>query len=405
MKSLIPTIKRMNVGIYFPDLKPSAGGGFTFEDNILQALLTCQTHHNFFIFWHGKTSKVPNSNISFIHIGKPKGLQKLKRETLRLLHQCKLISTKPGRFAETLKQHSIDIVWFPSPAFQDTGGIPYMFTVWDLSHRIHPYFPELSYTWDAREAIYSKVIPKASYLITGNEVGKEDIAYFYRVLPERIKVVPIPISKFPSVTPIPLTTLQKEYAFRSPYLYCPAMLWPHKNHYRILEALKILKENYNEVFHLVLTGRDTGNFSYLKEKIKGMGLGHQVSFFGFVDTATKVALYQNAHATICATYIGPSSLPPFEAFSLQCPVICSRYRGAECELKDNALYFNLDNPRELAECILTLYNKPNFKASLVKKALAFFEAHSATNYVDPILTILDEFQAMRNCWGKDYQEQ
>lgn len=396
----------MNIGIYLSSAKPTSGGSFTFEDTVLQALLNCQTHHNLYIFWHGPSKQTQHPNISLVNIGNnnPKGFQKLKREALRLFYQLKGTSHSHPVFANALKMHKIDLVWFPSPTFEDVGTLPYIFTVWDLNHRIHPYFPEIAATWNARESFYNKVIPKASYIITGTETGKEEISHFYRTLPEHIKIIPFPTPNLSSITPLPISELQKKFNIRFPYLYYPSIIWSHKNHYCILEALRILKETYNETYYLIITGRDAGNLEYLKRKTDEMNLHNQVSFLGFVDSSTKVALYKNAHALVYASYFGPDNLPPLEAFSLECPAICGRYHGAEEQLKNNALYFDLSNSHELAEQILALNNNPALKTTLLAKALAFSKTNSPDSYITSTLAIIDEFQAIRNCWGKNYKE-
>lgn len=400
----------MNIAVYFPQTLPTVGGGFTTENTLLQALLIYKTlHHNFYIFSHNGITQTIDSNLTLINITekKPKGTQKFKREWLRILRQFRLAPPNQGHFIATLKQYPIDIVWFPSPlTTKDTAGIPYISTVWDLGHRIHPYFPELINAWDYRENHYRHFLPKASYIIAGNEAGKDDISFFYQIFPNRIKAIPIPYPDLSSITATPIATLKKAHNFHSPYLYCPAMFWCHKSQYRILEALKILKETHQQTFYLVLTGHDTGNLHYIKEKTIQMGLTYQVAFLGFVDAATKVSLYQNAHATICTSYIGPSCIPGLESLSLGCPFICSRYPGAECEFKNTALYFDLDNPYQLAEHILNLQNNPDLRASLLEKnrIFAFLEPHKPINYIKSILTIVDNFQKIRNCWGKAYQE-
>jgi hypothetical protein len=70
-------------------------------------------------------------------------------------------------------------------------------TVWDLEHRKQPYFPEVSvtgWTWEEREQIYRAVLPRASFIITGTQVGRDEIVHYYGVNPNNVRVVPFPVA-------------------------------------------------------------------------------------------------------------------------------------------------------------------------------------------------------------------
>ena len=78
-------------------------------------------------------------------------------------------------------------MYFPSPIALRAVTVPYVMTIWDLQHRLQPYFPEVSVKgkgggeFEEREAFYQKYLPKASYIIIGNQAGKNQVMNFYNI--------------------------------------------------------------------------------------------------------------------------------------------------------------------------------------------------------------------------------
>ena len=100
------------------------------------------------------------------------------------------------RLQDAIDRYKLDIVWFMAVSAVPLR-VPFIATVWDLEHRKQPYFPEVSvtgWTWEEREQTYRAVLPRASFIITGTQVGKEEITHYYGVNPSNVKVVPFPVA-------------------------------------------------------------------------------------------------------------------------------------------------------------------------------------------------------------------
>src|SRR6266516_264361 len=52
--------------------------------------------------------------------------------------------------------------------------LPFITTVWDMGHRVHPYFPELATNgeWERREKMY-QYLPRATKILTGTQTCKD----------------------------------------------------------------------------------------------------------------------------------------------------------------------------------------------------------------------------------------
>ena len=176
------------------------------------------------------------------------------------------------------------------------------------------------------------------------------------------------------------------------YLFYPAQFWQHKNHINLLKALKILKEKFDLIVPLVLVGSDKGNLNEVIANISLLGLSSQVHYMGFVSLSEQRTLYENALALVMPTFLGPTNMPPLEAITIGCPVICSDLPGHREQLKDAALYFDPYSSEDLAEKIKSFVQNKELQKILLQNAVSLklkrsFSVHNA------VLTLLHAFDS------------
>lgn len=298
-------------------------------------------------------------------------------------------------------QPAVDFTWFlgPNPAWKDCTT-PFAFTVWDVAHRVHPYFPEVMFSgwrWASREERYREALPRATIVSIGSQAGAKQLQHFWGVPEERILVNPLPVSPVFEVVKGDQAILVKHNLTFSKYLLYPAQFWPHKNHITVVDALALLGPEYKVVF----TGSDKGNETYVKDYVRLKPFADRVIFAGFVSVPELIALYRNAFATVYASAMGPDNLPPLEAMACGCPVICAAYDGSE-ELGKAALRFSPYNPDGLATQVHTLNDGTN-RFVLTEHGKALADSRSASNYVNNIIASLDAFAKVRRLWGREFK--
>ncbi|MBP5976073.1 glycosyltransferase family 4 protein [Brasilonema sp. CT11] len=407
----------MKIGILLSDRLQESGGAYTFEQQIFKSLLELADHsqHSFVIF--SLNSKPPQeilskSNIEFVYrILSPyryslktiirgiitAGLRKLRYPQCRFLYE--LWSALAQNILEV---NQIQFVWSTTPMCM-TMDVPYIVTLWDLEHRLQPYFPELSIKgeWYARENTYSARLRRASFILTGTQVGKAEIEKFYNVSPDRIKVVPFPTPQFAldaSLSKSEDIHALEKYNLPDNYLFYPAQFWSHKNHANLLLAIQLLRDNYELKVSVVFVGSDKGNLKYIKHLVNELGLSSQVTFLGFVPREDLISLYRHAFALTFMSLCGPDNLPPLEAFALGCPVIAADIPGAREQLGDNALLVNPKDKEQIALAIKSLYDDQYLRQKLVQRGIARGSKWTGKDYVKEVFTILDEFESIRCCW-------
>lgn len=372
----------MKIGLVFDAQPPEVGGGFTFQESLLDAITGIASHHEILCFSYGGRKSLTDHSLRWIQLVKSPG-----KEAGQPLNDAVL-------------QHQIEMVWYVTMPSYETVHVPYIFPVWDLEHRSQPYFPEVSvsgWMWAQREQFYKYVLPRAAYVLTGTQAGKHDVIRFYNIPEERVIVVPMPTSGFclhsePS-------SGQSAIPSNLKYLFYPAQFWPHKNHVSILYALKILRERGQLDFSVVFTGSDKGNLRHVQEVTRNLGLNDHVYFRGFVDRDELVQLYKNAFALVYPSFFGPDNLPPLEAFALGCPVIAAQVSGAEEQFGDAALLFDPKDEEQLVTKITLLHANNDLRATLIQRGLSQARKWTAKDYVSKVYGIIDGFLAIRRCWS------
>ncbi|MDY5684135.1 MAG: glycosyltransferase family 1 protein [Treponema sp.] len=391
----------MKVGIYLNIPDPTSGGAGSLLSTINEEIKSSNDNiHDFVFLYEGKKSDGFFKEIDgmyYYNIGyfRPFIIVRVINKLLRII---KIKTNRINPFDLIIKKTAIDITWMVQPCCVNTK-YPYIYTIWDLGHRTTPYFPEVSRTgwlWQEREDTYQKMVFKASYIITGNEEGKQEILQNYNVNPQKIFISSFPVAKFCKGEEIHPDFELPEY-----YFFYPAQFWPHKNHIRIVQAVKLLKDQGIDVT-VYFTGADKGNKSYIEEKIKELNLSDNIKFTGFLKDEELKYLYSHATAMIFASLMGPNNMPPIEATYLNCPVIITDLNGHKEQLGDSALYFDGLNSVDLADKMKMILKDENLRDNLKQRQQDLKENFADINYFDKIKTVLDEFSKVRETWGNDY---
>jgi glycosyltransferase involved in cell wall biosynthesis len=397
----------MKVGVFLEDIPPEEGGGYTMQGDLFRwfVKLAPESRHQFSVFAaepEGLKGRLSNSSIGTIRFPgsfAERAVSKARRDVAGYGKQNKGAS----RFDEVARTAGLDFIWFVGAEALQVD-MPYMAVVWDLQHRLQPWFPEVSAggRWKHREQFYSEFLRRAAFVIAGTEAGKEEIQRFYQLPAHTIKILKHPTPSFALEAASHDAGSDRrrlvELGLTEPYLLYPAQLWAHKNHANLFYALRVLKDKYNLELRLALVGSDKGNQDYLKRLALELKIDSQVKFLGFVSGAELIELYRNALALTYVSYFGPENLPPLEAFALGCPVIAANVSGATEQLGDSALLVDPSRPETIADAIQSVNTDPAMREKLVTRGRVRAQSWTAADFVRGVFSILDEFEMVRRCW-------
>lgn len=396
----------MHVGVFAPDIGPDIGGGYTFVRDLTDALLetAADTTHRFTLFCrpdyadHLSREGLP-ANISAVGVRTGHRTERLGVGLRHLLPALVPLWRWRTALVRASDKAGIELMWFLGGA-HDTLERPYIATVWDVQHRTHPWFPEVSAKgrWEYREAFLSRHLRRASFVITGTSVGRDELSGFFGIDTTRVRILPHPTPGFALKQAEIADNGGPPLGITTPYLLYPAQFWPHKNHINLLHGLKLLKERRAKPPALALVGSDKGNRAYVERVAAELGVSDLVRFLGFVSVDDLVALYRHAAALVYPSFSGPENLPPLEAFALGCPVIASEFPGAREQLEDAALFFDPMSPDALATAAAQLLDDPQLGKKLVERGRSRARRWTGRDYVRGVFSIIDEFAPVRRSW-------
>lgn len=403
----------MKIAIVIRKPRFNEGGGGTFVKSIVNECISRGTGKYDYIFCYkgsvkektvsvidgityiNMTSFASKHYLSLLHTRASGGLKNLRQS----IFLKKKIQNEVSMWDLLAEKANIDLFWFTFP-YDPVMCHPYILTIWDLGHRTDAFYPEVSmplWNWNTREFVYQTSVYRATYILTGNETGKKEILENYPVKPEKIKVVPFPISDFCyGKEKKPDKDIPDEF-----YFY-PAQFWAHKNHKCIIDSLSILKNQYNKTVSVVFTGSDKGNLEYIKAEAKLLGIEKQIYFLGYVSNEEIKYLYTHAKAMVYASLMGPNNLPPLEAAYLGCPVIITDIVGHKEQMGENALYFNGLDAESLADVVFKFESDAELSEDIKNKAAAMMKEYNKQSYTDRVFKLIDEFAVIRARWGKNY---
>jgi glycosyltransferase involved in cell wall biosynthesis len=234
--------------------------------------------------------------------------------TLRALSLLGLGKTQLERKAIKL---GVDILVFTSPNHLSPGihTLPFTTTAWDFGHLDLPHYPETGQggLWKWREHLYTSTAARSVAILCDSASTKLRLEQRYGVQPQRVNVIGL----LPSVS----SEVQKEN-FDKPHFIYPAMFWPHKDHFLLLESFADFLKTNGQVAYLVLTG--SGQLvENVKKYAAELGIAESVKFLGLVSRDRLMALIAGSKGLLMASILGPTNIPPLEASMLGTPVVAS----------------------------------------------------------------------------------
>jgi glycosyltransferase involved in cell wall biosynthesis len=382
----------MKIGLYGVNIAATVGGGYVLRDDVARAALDFKGRHQF---------ELINENAAVSTLKQSRLAQALAR-IARVRGVAR--SSRVNGLRQEIARRGIDVLWFNHLEPID-AGVPYVLNIFDLQHRLQPWFPEVSENgqWDHRESTWGRAIMRASIVTVGSDESARQVGLFYGVSPERIRVIPFPTPQ-PAIDAAHASAADKrpdvwaKYKIAGDYLFYPAQFWAHKNHVNLLRALRRLRDESGLLFTLVLTGSDQGNLAHVKATVAALGLQEQVQFLGFVPHEDVIELYRGAFALAYVSFFGPENLPPLEAMALGCPVVLAQTVGVETLFNDAAILVDPRDDSAIAAGIRQLKATPALRARCVASGRAIALQNTRATYVSKLHDVFDEFDVFRRCW-------
>jgi len=262
-------------------------------------------------------------------------------------------------YSEIIRDYNIQVIHCPYQDLLIVGDTPSITTVHDVQE-LH--FPEFFSSAEraTRAVKYKFCIDNSSAVIVSYEHVKKDILRYFNKPSDQVFVC---LNKMDSLWFEPFLSLGKtwnrEAAVSANYILYPAATWKHKNHLKLIEALKMVHRR-GQHLRLICTGHITDFFPTIKSEIEELGMSEYIEFRGIVNEEELFGLYVNALAVVVPTLYEAGSYPLMESMFIGVPVICSSVTSLPDTIGDRDFVFNPLDGNEIAEKIVSICYDPAF---------------------------------------------
>lgn len=265
----------------------------------------------------------------------------------------------------------VDVIHHPFTVLTPPGiTTPSVLTFWDMQHE---FFPEFFSRTELlkRKRLYRASAERATRIIVSAAFTKECLVNRYEIEAEKIEVIYTGYG--PEYRPVNdsewLTAVRSKYGLDKPFLFYPAATWPHKNHNRLLEAVKIMCERYAFDGSLVLTGIAMQSHSEIKTEINRLNLADKVKILGYLPASDLPLLYNCARLMVFPSLFEGFGIPLVEAMACGCPVVCAEATSLPEVVGEAGVLFDPLDPEEIAANIWSAWNDDGRLADMRERGL------------------------------------
>lgn len=293
--------------------------------------------------------------------------------------------------AGALSRQQCDLWIFPQPTARSFQvPLPALVSIHDLMHRYERRFAESSSCMEyyKRERNLVNICRWSKGILVDSGTGQKQVADSYGVPRERLHLLQFtpPGYIYAAETP---PGFDDRYRLPAKYIFYPSQFWEHKNHGRLIEAVRLLKETLPDL-KLVLAGSPQNAYAAVETQVRSGNLGDDVLFLGYVPDSDMPELYRRARAMVMPTFYGPTNIPPLEAFVLGCPVAVSDIYAMPEQVGDAALLFNPESVAAIATCITRLWTDDQLCEQLAGKGRVRAAAWGQRQFNERLQQIIEQ---------------
>lgn len=384
-----------NILIDIPDLNKEHGGVYQYSVALLKILAKGKLNYEFFVLCNNPDEDIreivgDNPNFIFTNTKVPtySRLKLLKYKILNALHRrlgSKRRWKKTDLYDDIIDEYNIAIIHTPIQHIIKKPKVKSITTLHDVQE-LH--FPEFfTSAQRAYRAVHFKnAIDSADAVIVSYDHVKKDIEkYFYKPKDQVYTVLLDMQELWFSKVKVRNKKLIEKYDIPPSFLLYPASSWEHKNHLRLIEAIKILN---NPEIHLICTGHPTEHFTnIILPFLKELDLEANIKFLGIVTDEELYELYHACRAVVIPTLYEAGSFPLMESILMGIPVICSNVTSLPKTIGDDRFVFDPLNIDDIASKIAKIWKDESYRdenKSLIKVQAKKIKKNNAADKIDII---------------------
>lgn len=270
-------------------------------------------------------------------------------------------------FEYYIARYDIDLLFCPLFYIPyENCSIPMVTTIHDIQYEYFPQYFEKELLEYRRKETRSAVENSAA-IITISEFSKKTIIEKFGMDEQKIFVIYENSDKSFEATIKKEKNMQVREKLPEKYFFYPANGWPHKNHKKLIDAYKILKEKYHTQCKLVLTGNAYNDANGLQRYINENELENDVISLGYIEQEDMPYVFYNAEMLVFPSLFEGFGIPLVEAMRMGTPIACSNCGSIPEIAGDAAVIFDANDEYDIAEKVHLLNSNIDFSKQLVEK--------------------------------------
>lgn len=267
-------------------------------------------------------------------------------------------------------------------------------TTHDAVQQLHPelfprsvgLFYNRLYGWSARNA---------ALVITDSEAARQDIAEYWKVPLERIRVIYLaPVECFRPYHDEPKLEQchQRTVGSSAPFFLFVGKISGRRNLPCLLEAFSLFKKRTKHPHRLVLVGLNPHHLD-LGALCSRLGIGDDVRFCGYLPDEDLNLLYNRAEALVMPSVYETVSLPVMEAQAVGAPVVCIDTAGMREITGGAAVMIRKLEAEALLEAMIRVVEERTFRDDIARRGLENSKRFSWLRCSKETLAVLSEVAA------------
>lgn len=347
---------------------PGSGGVETYLVNLLTALQCADTKNRFLVLCDETAAsslplKADNFRLKTVAYQR-NSLRGLLRGAVQRVTGYDILVRELAGIEADVMHHPLTILNPP--------GLPYpsVLTFHDMQQEFFPDFftpVELK----QRRKTYQASVQEAAAVITVSAHAKNCLVEKYGISPLKVHAVHSGCGnefyiREPALLSKTITTLNLE----RPFMFYPAATWPHKNHIRLLEAVRLLMDRGRFDGELVLVGARENAHRDVFEAAKRLRLEAKVKWLGYLPHDVLPQMYNLARLMVFPSLFEGFGLPVVEAMASGCPVVCSQTSSLPEVGGKAVVYFDPLNVEDIAEKISTVWSDDKARENMRQEGFA-----------------------------------
>ena len=283
-----------------------------------------------------------------------------------------------------------DLLFVPAHTLPLIGAKKNVVTWHDVGYER---YPETYSRWELTSLKQGakRAVRKADLIITISQFTKEEMLKFYKIEPEKIKVIYLGCNhdRWQPQSAEAIKQFQQENNLGLPYFVYLGRLTLRKNIIDLIRIYNRFREKNKTPHQLILVGQAAPWQNEINEEIQVSPYKNEIKKMGWLPLAQLPFLLSGAQGLVFPSFYEGFGLPVIEAMACGCPVIASSSGALPEIVASGGLLVDAHDIEGFAQKMVAVITDQNLRQDLIKRGLARSQEFSWEKCARETLEVLE----------------